>query len=114
MAQVVRYFQNNPVFTEGPFVIVNINGWRIEAELIETELKGHLCPVLPALSIYSIMKKLGLQGKTNDKEQAAAVCDALNGMVRAGAIVLHNGWWVDKNSVIRARETAERIMREVQ
>lgn len=109
MAQTVGYYQNNPVFTEGPFVIVNANGWRIEVEL-----KGHHCPVLPSTSIYRITEKLGLHGKTDDKEQAAMVCDALNSMVRASAIVLTDwGSWVDKNSVIKAKERAEQVLKEV-
>ncbi|OHA14616.1 MAG: hypothetical protein A3G49_05495 [Candidatus Sungbacteria bacterium RIFCSPLOWO2_12_FULL_41_11] len=110
MAQEVGYFENNPVYQKGPFVIVSANGWRIEAEL-----KGHHCPVLPASSIYAMMEKLGLRGKTNDKEKAALVCDILNGMVRTGQIVLHdNGCWVDVWSVFRAQEKAEQVLREVQ
>ena len=110
MAQVVGYSEKNPVYQEGPFVIVNANGWRIEVEL-----KGFHCPVLPATSIYEIMKRHGFSGKTNDKEKAALVCDALNGMVRTGQIVLHdNGWWVDAWSVFKAQEKAEQVLREVQ
>lgn len=75
MAQVVEYFENNVVFAEGPFVICNpfCNGWRIEVEL-----KGHLCPILPDSSIYEIMNRLGMVGKTMDKELAKRVCDTLN------------------------------------
>lgn len=108
MAQIVDYSENDVVFTEGPFVIVNANGWRIEAEI-----KWHRCPALPTTSVFGIMRRLGLDGKTNDKDKATAVCDALNGMVRAGEIVLAGKVWVDRDSVIRARATAERIMNEI-
>lgn len=108
MAQVVGLYENNVTFTEGPFVIVNANGWRIEAEL-----KGHYCPVLPTTSIFKIVEGLGLLGKTNDKDLAVAVCDVLNRMVLAGEIVLAGKVWVDRDSVIRAQEKAKRIMDEI-
>lgn len=109
MAQEVGWGQNNVEFKEGPFVIVNINGWRIEAEL-----KGHYCPVLPASSIYRITERMGFSGKTDNKEQAEMVCDALNGMVRTGQIVLaDNGWWVDAREVELAKKRAEQILQEI-
>lgn len=92
MAQVVAYFEDNVVFEEGPFVICNPlgNGWRIEVEL-----KGHHCPVLPDLSIYKIREKLGWgPGKTEDRELAERVCNALNQMVRDGKILLRGRIWV--------------------
>lgn len=92
MAQEVGYHQNNVVFIGGPFVIVNANGWRVEAEL-----KNYYCPVLPDISIFSIMKRLGFEGKTDNKEKAAMVCDHLNRMVLTGDIVLTaHGQWVAK------------------
>lgn len=108
MAQIVGWGENNVMFTNGPFVIVNINGWRIEAEL-----RGHHCPVLPGNSIYQIEKKLGLNGKTWDRELAAQVCDRLNQMARTGEIVLHeNGWWVDKQVLEQAQQrAAEDVLR---
>ena len=109
MAQVVGYFQDNPVFTEGPFVIVYANGWRIEVEQ-----KGHHCPVMVGLSVGRIVERLGLQGKTNDRAKAEAVCDNLNQMVRSGEIVLNDVSWVDSRSVLQARETAERVLGDVQ
>lgn len=90
MAQVVGYFQNDVTFTEGPFVIVERNGWRIEAEQ-----KGCNCPILPDSSIYEIAeRKFGLCGKTTYKSLAEKVCDALNQMVRDKKIVLRDGCWV--------------------
>ena len=109
MAQEVRYFQNNPEFTEGPFVIVNVNGWRIEVELA-----GYHCPVLPSTSVLRIVDKLGLHGKTNNRELAAMVCDNLNARVRAGEIVLRHNTWVDQASVDRAQEAAKRILEHVE
>ena len=109
MAQVVGWFENDVKFTEGPFVIVNANGWRIEVELV-----GHHCPVLPSISVIKIAKRLGLHGKTYNKELAAVVCDSLNTKVQAGEIILHNDCWVDRTSVIRAQEAAKRILERVE
>lgn len=94
MAQVVGYFEDNVVFTEGPFVICNPwgNGWRIEVEM-----KGHECPVLPDMSIYPTIERLGLKGKTHDMKQAELVCDLLNQMVRGKRIVLIGATWVLPN-----------------
>lgn len=91
MAQIVGYFENFVEYTEGPFVLVNANGWRIEVEL-----KGHYCPVLPDVSIYNTREKLGWPlGKTDDFKKAERVCNELNAMVKRGEIVLHpKGYWV--------------------
>jgi hypothetical protein len=91
MAQIVHYWDNDVAYSEGPFVICNAmwNGWRVEVEL-----KGHHCPVLPDISIYPVMKKLGLNGKTLDQDKAARVCDRLNEMVREGCIALVGNAWV--------------------
>lgn len=93
MAQIVGYYEDNVVFTEGPFVICNphTNGWRIEVEL-----KEYMCPVLPDLSISKPLLKLGMPGKTMDKALAERVCDTLNQMVRDGEIVLDDRLWVHK------------------
>ncbi len=111
MAQVVGYFQNNVVFTEGPFVIVYVGGWRIEVEQKE---KNH--STMTSISIDGIIKGLGMQyGKTRDQELAATVCDRLNQMVRVGEIVLTDyGSWVDKNSILVAKARAAQILQEVQ
>lgn len=92
MAQEVGYFEDNVVFTDGPFVIVEATGWRIEAEL-----KGHRCPALPDTSIFRVEEKLGMYGKTHNRKLAERVCDLLNKMVQRGDIVLNDrGWWVVK------------------
>lgn len=91
MAQAIGYWDDNVVFTEGPFVICNPlgNGWRIEVEL-----KEHHCPVLPDLSIYHLKKQLGMTGKTMNVELAEGVCDTLNQMVQDGKIILNGNLWV--------------------
>lgn len=90
MAQVVAYFDDDVVFEEGPFVICNArgNGWRIEVEQ-----KGCKCPVLPDISIY---RYLGESVKWPLREDAEAVCDQLNKMVKEGKIVLDENVWVVK------------------
>jgi hypothetical protein len=74
MAQEVGYMDNNVTYTEGPFVIVYVNGWRIEAEL-----KGHKCPVLPDVSIYHLaaMSERPLH-KTENKSEIEMLCNWLN------------------------------------
>ncbi len=91
MAQQVGYFEDNVTYREGPFVIVNANGFRIECEV-----KGHICPAFPHLSISRLKDQLGYpQGKT-DRETAAAMCDRLNGMVREGKIELVGTMWIHR------------------
>lgn len=91
MAQVIGYFEDNVTFIEGPFVICNpcSNGWRIEVEQM-----GCLCPVLPDVSIYPLIEKLGLIGKTFDRSKAEAVCDALNALVKKEKIILIDNTWI--------------------
>ncbi|OHB20220.1 MAG: hypothetical protein A2939_03370 [Parcubacteria group bacterium RIFCSPLOWO2_01_FULL_48_18] len=91
MAQVIGYFEDNVVFTEGPFVICNPlgNGWRIEVEL-----KGHHCPILPDLTIHKLKERLGMSGKTMDRSLTERVCNTLNRMARNGEIVLNGNSWV--------------------
>lgn len=98
MAQVVGYFEDfktpereKEAFSEGPFVIVHVFGWRIECEV-----KGRQCPALPDLSIYRLAQKSGITvyGKFNRKEDAAQLCDWLNQKVKEGRIICHDGNWV--------------------
>jgi hypothetical protein len=95
MAKTVGYFENFTeeskilASSEGPFVLVWANGWRIEQILGECN-----CPVMPSLSILLLKEKLGWgPGKLEDFERAAAVCDSLNGMVRSGKIEFKQSSW---------------------
>lgn len=82
MAQEVAFAENNIVYTEGPFVMVHISGWRVEVEL-----PGHHCPVLPDASISQFLERHGFSsGKELDKKKAAAKVDFLNSMERCGRI----------------------------
>jgi len=92
MAQEVGYYEDNVVYTEGPFVICNPlgNGWRIEAEL-----KGCPCPVYPDMSIDALVKRVfGYSGKWPTKEQATEVCDWLNSKVWVNEIILKDSNWI--------------------
>jgi len=90
MTQTVGYFENNVTYMEGPFVMVNANGYRIEAEL-----KGHYCPVLPDVSIYLMLEKEKdkAPGKAPDTVIAPLV-DWLNEQVKKGRIILEGNQWV--------------------
>jgi len=94
MAQEVGHYENNVEYTEGPFVISNANGWRIESEV-----KGLRCPTLPDDSIYRLLYSADKNfGKTRNKKLAVAACDWLNAFVAQGRIVLDtNGWWIAAN-----------------
>lgn len=94
MAQEVSYFENNPEYKEGPFVMVCANGWRVEVEL-----KGHHCPVLPDSSIYELLARNGFNpAKEVSRVLAARKVDWLNKMVAVGKIVLVNGkYWAVKS-----------------
>jgi len=92
MAQFVGYFEDDVEFAEGPFVVVDIFGYRIEVEY-----KGAKCPALPDVSIYRLREALGHPwGKTTNRDLAIKMCDELNALVREERIVLHpNGkCWV--------------------
>ncbi|RLC65869.1 MAG: hypothetical protein DRI48_06015 [Chloroflexi bacterium] len=90
MAQQVGYFEDNVDYAEGPFVIVFINGWRIEVQQ-----DGCKCPVLPDGSIYVLRKKVfGRDWKMSSREEAERVCDYLNSLVSQGEITKVHGVWV--------------------
>lgn len=78
MAKFAGYFDDNPDvdYSEGPFVVVYVNGFRIECKHPSANW-----PVLPDNHIYAIMRGLGLDGKTENKNLAIRVCDTLNTMV---------------------------------
>lgn len=94
MAIRVGYWENNKVveyktkennmYSEGPFVMVNASGWRIEVEY-----KGQHCPALPDSSIYAFLKDKGLTSdKTDDEALCACLVDYLNAKVKDGTLVL--------------------------
>lgn len=89
MAIRVGYWQNNKaeennMYSEGPFVMVNASGWRIEVEY-----KGQHCPALPDISIYAFLKDKGLTSdKTDDEALCACLVDYLNAKVKDGTLVL--------------------------
>lgn len=75
MAQRVGYFQNtDDCYSEGPFVMVQACGWRIE-----TGKTGDKCPTLPDISIYGFLREKGLpEGKYDDEDMAEAIVNFLN------------------------------------
>lgn len=86
MAIRVGYFQNtDECYAEGPFVMVNACGWRIEAGC-----KGKICPSLPDSSIYGFLREQGLpDSKTDDEALAACVVDYLNAKVKDGTLIVN-------------------------
>jgi hypothetical protein len=86
MAQKVGYFENDVVFTEGPFVLVNVGGWRIE---VWNGRDTGCNSVVPGASIYRLKEQLGWPvGKMTNTELAERVCNTLNEMVKSGKIEL--------------------------
>lgn len=83
MAQHVGYFANHVLLTEGPFVIVNVHGWRIEVDRARSQ-----CPGLTSRAVHDLTRHVyGFPGKVASCAQAEAVCDHLNQLVRTGLIV---------------------------
>jgi len=83
MAQICGYFEDNVIYTEGPFVMVQAFGWRIEAEV-----KGHKCPTLPDIGIYKLLETNNKQAhKTDNKEKIIESVDWLNLQVKNGLII---------------------------
>ncbi len=95
MAQFVGYFEDDVTYTEGPFVVVNANGYRIEVENKKSEKK---CPCLPPLDIYTLCELYNKTCHKNDDHTIiAATVDWLNQQVKDGVIVLNEkGYWYVK------------------
>lgn len=83
MAVRVGYFQNTrDCYSEGPFVMVNANGWRIEVDCSSD------APTLPDNSIYYFIKDKGLpSGKFDDEALCACIVDYLNAKVKDGTLI---------------------------
>lgn len=92
MAVVVNYWANfkssaerDEAKQEGPFVAVNVCGWRVE----EVQDKGR-CPVLPHYSIWYLAEASGFgAGKTVDFAKVAQHVRFLNNAVVTGVIEKH-------------------------
>ena len=86
MAQRVGYFQDTTeCYSEGPFVMVNAGGWRVEVGN-----KDMKCPTLPDCSIYGFLREQHLpDGKTDDEALAACIVDYLNAKVKDGTLVVN-------------------------
>lgn len=84
MAIRVGYFQNTTeCYSEGPFVMVNAGGWRIEVGN-----KNMKCPTLPDCSIYGFLREQGLPDrKTDDEALCACIVDYLNAKFKDGTLV---------------------------
>jgi hypothetical protein len=93
MAIRVGYFENTTnCYSEGPFVMVNACGWRIEVKH-----EGHHCPALPDSSIYGFIRDQGLPDGKYEEALAACIVDFLNAKVKDGTIVLdpkHKITWI--------------------
>lgn len=97
MAQAVGYWDDGVAFTEGPFVIVNANGWRIEVEVL-----GSRCPCMPDGSVYRMLEQERGRWQKTDRKTAADDCDWLNEQVRQGRIVRDGAIMIAKEYVFRA------------
>lgn len=87
MAIKVGYFQDTTeCYSEGPFVMVNAGGWRIECGN-----KYMKCPTLPNSSIYGFLRDHGLPvNKTEDEALCACIVDYLNAKVKDGTLVFND------------------------
>lgn len=93
MAQVVNYYENGVVYTEGPFVCTNLGTtYRVEVQCVKPQHPG--CPVLPDSSIYNLLDDEGFNTGHMNLKGCTKIVDFLNNLVREGKIVLSSdGWW---------------------
>jgi len=80
MAQIIKHYQNDVTYNEGPFVVCDC-GTRYR---IEVELPGHKCPVLCDGWVYRLVEKRFKQ--VHLKETIVDAVDWLNGLVDLGLI----------------------------
>lgn len=95
MAKEVGYFKDfkteeeaREAFSEGPFVMVEANGYRVEVER-----PGGPCPVLTDVSTDWYLNRLGHYISKGPSDLAARAVDLLNAAVRVGLIVLKGDTW---------------------
>ena len=99
MAKEAGYYDNPTeeqsidLYSEGPFVIVNAAGWRIEVQL-----EGHHCPILPHHTIYNLSREWGYPPGKYERDRAARLCDRLNKSVKSGQIVKVGAAWLVKGT----------------
>jgi len=90
MAKQVHYAEKNVDFSDGPFVVVQIAGY-----LIEAQHDARSGSVLPDTSIYQLLREHGIEhGKTCSSKPVEEAVDWLNQMVELGRIVKDRGAWV--------------------
>ena len=92
MAQVVGYHEDNVVFVEGPFVIVDAGGWRIECEMGLVGCNSTLCDI--SINRLSEAERGHRLRKYEEKKHAARECDWLNEQARNGRIIQEGLSWV--------------------
>lgn len=92
MAQVVGYWEDNVVYREGPFVVVELgdgDDYRVEVENKTSEKKT---PCLPDSSIYFF---LNFSQRTRGRlEEVTRTVDFLNQNVKNGCITCREGTWL--------------------
>jgi hypothetical protein len=82
MAVRVKYFENTrDCYSEGPFVMVNACGWRVEVDYSQG------CPALPDNSIYYFIRENGLPDGKHEEALCASIVDFLNAKVKDGTLI---------------------------
>ena len=91
MAQTVEYYENNPIFIEGPFIACNLyeGGYRIEVEQ-----RGHCCSVIPNWTVRKLLRDTGLPPDSREERLVKHMVNHLNYLVKEGKIVLDGVTWV--------------------
>ncbi len=91
MAIEVGYFKNTTeCYSEGPFVMVEASGWRVEVWYRDSK-----CPSLPDPSIYAFLRHHGLpDSKSDDRDRAVLIIDFLNRKAKSGELTNTGITWV--------------------
>ncbi len=97
MAVRVGYFEspiNKDIYLEGPFVMVNANGWRIEVQYKDSQGVVLSAPALPDDSIYGFLRERGLPtDKQIDEDLTACLVDYLNAKGKDGTLIFDKYTW---------------------
>ena len=95
MAQEIGFYEEHPIYKEGPFVIAQSpSKLQYYFVILVEDSKSKSEAESVQLSIEKLLKSQGLRDWELEKEEAIRICDWLNNLVKTGAIWKERGCWV--------------------